>query len=58
MKTKMLGFVALTFLMAWNYWAVIFGLLSIVALDGCVRYVVSLLHKLGKGVIQHLAARN
>lgn len=48
MKVRMIGFIALCSLMAWNYWAVICGLLSIMALHGCADYAVSLLRKKGR----------
>lgn len=43
MKLKMLGFVALSLIIAWNYWAIILGLFSLIFLERAVDYVV---HKL------------
>lgn len=41
MKLKMMSFVALSLVLAWNYWAVFLGLFSLVLIERAVDHVFS-----------------
>lgn len=48
MKLKMIGFIALSLIVAWNYWAVILGLLALVAVERVIDWVIARIRKRNK----------